>query len=264
MDITILLKISGLILLIFIIVLIPVFLGQWYGNYYRIRTAGLQDTPVSTVVAAAFGTLAFLLAFIFQIAAGRYAERKELLLEEVTNIRTTYLRAGLLQEPFCSDTRKLMIEYVDLRIKIGKDTTGLNYALTRSQVILDTLWNYCEKLSELDRSSEIYALYTTSINDLVDNFNHRVTMTFEYRIPIVIYWIVLTVLFFSMLALGYQFGISGKGGIRINAVLALIFAMIMFLIYSLDRPEAGLAKIDQKPMITLQRQLNDMQTKTNN
>jgi hypothetical protein len=113
--------------------------------------------------------------------------------------------------------------------------------MTRSQQILDSFWNYSEKLGELDRSSENYALFISSVNDLVDNFNHRITMTLEYRIPIAILWVLFVIAFLSMLALGYQFG---------------------FLILSLDRPETGIAKLNQKPMFTLQHQLHQMQLNT--
>ena len=51
-----------------------------------------------------------------------------------------------------------------------------------------------------------------------------------------------------MLALGYQFGISGKGSFRINLLLAIVFAMVVFLILALDRPETGVAKLNQKTM----------------
>ena len=240
----------------FLIVLIPIYIGQYYGIYHSKRSSDLQNAPVGTVVGAAFGLLAFMLAFIFQIAANRYDARKELLLEEVTNIRTTYLRAGLLPEPFRSGTKEMLVEYVDLRIEIAKDTSKIDFALSRSQEILDRLWDYTETLAEMDRSSEVYALYTTSVNDLVDNFNQRVTMTFEYRMPVFVLWIVFIIAFFSMFTLGYNFGISGKGNFRINVLLAFIFALVMLLIIALDRPETGLAKLNQKPMYTLQRQLH--------
>jgi hypothetical protein len=93
------------------------------------------------------------------------------------------------------------------------------------------------------------------VNDLVDDFNQRITVTLEYRIPPVVLYILLIITFFTMLTLGYHFGISGKGGIMINLILALIFSMVFFLIIALDRPETGLAKLNQKPMITLQNQL---------
>jgi|WetSurSiteA1Bulk_404760.scaffolds.fasta_scaffold00144_13 hypothetical protein len=255
MNITQIFEVVAIFLVPFLVVLIPVYIGRRYGTYHIKKSGELKNAPVGTVVAAAFGTLAFFLAFVFQISANRYNERKVLLLEEVTNIRRTYLQAGLLAEPIRSDTRRLLAEYVDLRVNMGKDKAKLNLAISRSQQILDILWGYAETLAAQDRSSEVYSLFTTSLNDLVDNYNHRVTMALEYRIPAVILWILFIVGFFSMLTLGYQFGISGNGSSRINVVLAFIFAVVMFLIISLDRPELGIAKLNQKPLLTLQKQL---------
>jgi hypothetical protein len=200
-----------------------------------------------------------MLAFTFQIASNRYDARKALLLDEVTNIRTAYLRAGLIPEPFRTETRKQLVEYVDLRIQVASDPSKLGTTMARSQQILDSLWNYSEKLGELDRSSENYSLFISSVNDLVDNYNQRITMTLEYRIPVAILWALFIIAFLSMLSLGYQFGISGKGSFRINLLLAIVFAVVMFLILSLDRPETGIAKLNQKPMLTLQQQLQVMQ-----
>jgi hypothetical protein len=237
------------------IVLIPIYIGQRYGINRSKKPENVQPVTVGSAVAAAFALLAFMLAFTFQIATGRYEARKGLLLEEVTNIRTTYLRAGLIPEPFRSGTRKLLVEHVDLRVAVSKDFSKLDYGMNRSQQILDTLWNYAETLAQQDRSSEVYALFTTSVNDLVDNQNQRITMTLEYRIPVAILWVLIIITFISMLVIGYQFGISGKGDFRINLLLSLIFAVVMFLILALDRPETGLAKLNQKPMLTLQKQL---------
>jgi hypothetical protein len=258
------LKIAGTFLFLFLIVIIPVLLGQRYGLYHRSLSSDLENAPIGTVVAAAFGTLAFFLAFIFQITTSRYMDRKELLLTEVTNIRTAYLRAGLLQEPIRSDAKKLLVEYADLRVEMGRDTAKLAHTITRSQEILDLLWGYTERLAEMDRSSEVYSLFTTTINDLVDNYNQRITVTLEYRIPSFILLILIIVAFFSMFSQGYHFGISGKGSLKINIVLAFIFSLMMFLIISLDRPEIGLAKLNQKPAITLQKQLHIMQSRENN
>jgi len=259
MNIRFILELAGMILIPLLAVLIPIFIGQRYGNYRSKISAEMQHTPVGAVVGAAFGLLAFMLAFTFQIAANRYDARKALLLDEVTNIRTTYLRAGLIPEPFRYETRKQLVEYVDLRVELSEDDSKLSSALARSQQILDRLWNYSEKLGELDRSSENYALYISSINDLVDNYNQRITVALEYRIPVAILWVLFVIAFLSMLALGYQFGISGKGSFRINLLLAVVFAVVMFLILSLDRPETGIAKLNQKPLFTLQHQLQVMQ-----
>jgi len=250
----------GLFFIPMIIVLVPIFIGQHYGIYRsKKKPEELQRESVGTAVGSAFALLAFMLAFTFQIATDRYNTRKELLLTEATNIRTAYLRAGLLPEPFRSDAKKLLSEYVDIRVDFAKDDTKVHTLISRSQEILNSLWGYTEMLAEQDRSSEVYALFTQSVNDLVDNYNHRITMTLEYRIPSVILWILFIIAFLSFLTLGYQFGISGKGSFMINLMLAIVFAVVMFLILALDRPETGVARLNQKPVIALQKQVQQMQ-----
>jgi hypothetical protein len=59
-----------------------------------------------------------------------------------------------------------------------------------------------------------------------------------------------------MLTLGYHFGISGKGSYRMNLLISIVFAVVMFLILALDRPETGLARPGQKPVLTLHKQLH--------
>jgi len=237
-------------------VMIPILIGERYGRYRKMKSEDVQHAPVGAVVGAAFGLLAFMLAITFQIAANRYDARKQLLLEEVTKIRTAYLRAGLIPEPYRSGTKKLLVEYVDLRVDLAADLSKLNPVLSRSQQILDSLWTYTEALAVQDRSSEIYALYTTSVNDIVDAYNQRITVSLQYRIPGAVLLALFIINFFSMLLLGYQFGISGKGNFRIILLLSAIFAVVMFLILALDRPETGLSTLNQKPMLTLQQQLH--------
>ncbi|HEU5167293.1 MAG TPA: hypothetical protein VFU29_17235 [Chitinophagaceae bacterium] len=248
--------ITLLFLVPFIAVLVPILLGQRYGIYRKKKTEEAQHAPIGSVVGAAFGLLAFMLAITFQIAANRYDKRKELLLEEVTNIRTGYLRAGLIPEPYRTNTKKFLVEYVDLRVDLTNDLSKLSNSLSRSQQILDSLWKYTEALAEQDRSSEVYALYTTSVNDMIDSYNQRISVALQYRIPGAVLFVLFIISFVSMFVLGYQFGISGRGNLRLIILLSVIFAIVMFLILALDEPEKGLATINQKPMITLQQQLH--------
>ena len=240
----------------FVSVLIPILLGQRYGQNRKKRSEEVQHAPVGSVVGAAFGLLAFMLAITFQIAANRYDARKEFLLDDVTNIRTAYLRAGLIPEPYRSSTKKFLVEYVDLRVDFVNDLSKLDVDISRSQQILDSLWKYTEALAEQDRSSEVYALYTTSVNDMVDTHNQRIAVGLQYRIPGAGLFVLFIISFVSMFVLGYQFGIAGKGSLRLIILLSLIFAIVMFLILALDQPDKGLATINQKPMLTLQQQLH--------
>lgn len=255
-------KILAILTLFFvplIVILVPILVGRRYGEYRKKKLGDVQHEPVNAVVGAAFGLLAFMLAITFQITSNRYDARKELLLEEVTNIRTAYLRAGLVPEPYRYNTKKMLVEYVDMRVDVANDVSKLEIGLTRSQEILDSLWRYTEALAAQDRSSEVYALYTTSVNDMVDAYNQRIAVGIQYRIPHAVLYVLYIISFFSMLVIGFQFGISGKGNFWLILLLSTIFAVVMFLIFALDQPEKGLAAVNQKPMISLQKQLHEKQ-----
>ncbi|MEI8007858.1 MAG: hypothetical protein WCI48_16760, partial [Bacteroidota bacterium] len=185
-----------------------------------------------------------------------YDSRKALILEEVSDIRTTYLRTELLKEPARSYTKKLLTEYVDLWVNLSKNPSKIDLAISRSQKILDLLWTQVKTTPDIERCTVEFGLYSTSITNLVDGFNKRITLFVASRIPFAVLLVLYVGSFLSMMALGYQFGISGKGGFRVNLVLAFIFAMVIFLILALDHPETRLVKINQKPIITLQEQLH--------
>jgi CDP-diglyceride synthetase len=243
----------------FLCILIPILAGQQYGMHIKTKSGKINDSPVGSVVGAALGLLAFMLAFTFQIVDNRYNDRKGLLLDEVTAIRTTYLQSGLIPEPYRNASRKLLIEYVAIRSDLTKDISvaKIEHLKVRSQFILDSLWKFSEELAAQDRSSEAYSLYISSVNDLVEIYNKRVTFTFEYRIPTAILWVLLLVTFASMFILGYQFGISGKKNNILAFFISIIFASVMFLILILDRPETGLMRLNQTPILTLQKQLHE-------
>ena len=258
------LQLVGMFVVPLAAVIIPVLIGQNIGLYWSKKQTDIPHESIGSVVSAAFGLLAFMLAFTFQIAANRYEGRKTMLLEETKDIRIAYMRSGLLPEPFCTNSKNHLMDYVNVRAELAMDHSILRSAIARSRVILDSLWKYSEQLAVQDRSSEVYALYTTSINDLVDGLNDRITMVLVYRIPFAIIWVLFIMVFLSMLALGYQFGVTGKESFGINMLLATIFAVVMFLINALDRPERGLISVDPRPLFTLQKELNGKQMNTLN
>lgn len=251
-------QIIGMFLIPFFCVLIPILIGQHFGIDEKKRSGKLNDSPVGSVVGTSLGLLAFMLAFTFQIVDNKYNNRKELLLNEVTTIRTAYLRAGLIPEPYRSNSRKLLIEYTNLRVAVVNDITPkkVEKLIVRSQEILDALWIDSETLGEQDRSSESYSLYMGTINELVDIYHQRITLTFEYRIPVPILWVLFTITLFSMLLLGYQFGISGKKYNILAVFISIIFAAVMWLILALDRPELGFMRLNQKPIISLHKEIH--------
>src|SRR5689334_20562394 len=83
--------------LILLLVVASVEAGIWLGMRRR-ALCDLEQNPVSAMVGAALGLLAFMLAFTFSLAADRYETRRNLVLEESNAIGTTWLRASTLPE----------------------------------------------------------------------------------------------------------------------------------------------------------------------
>lgn len=237
-------------------ILLPVWLGKLYGSYIRKRNHELGSDSIGSAVGATLGLLAFMLGFAFQMVGNRFDKRKDLMINEISDMRSTYMYAGLIPEPMRSDARKMIVEYVDIRVEFRRDASKLPEAKAKSQKILDSLWSYAETLAAQDRSSEAYSLFTSSVNALVTAFNQRVMVVYQSRLPQGVLVVLVFVGVLSMLMLGYQFGISGSVKPLVTILLGVTFSAVLWLIFALDHPESGLIKLSDAPLETLQEQLH--------
>lgn len=92
-------------------------LGERIGRWRLSRSAQEKEGPVGAVVGAIMALLAFMLAFTFSLAATRFDERRQLVLQDANAIRTAYLRAQTLPEPERSEVPKLLRDYLNTRVK---------------------------------------------------------------------------------------------------------------------------------------------------
>ena len=97
-------------------ILLLVELGHRIGRWRRARSQGEKEAPVGGMVTAELGLLAFLLAIAFSLAANRFEDRRAVLLDEANAIGTCYLRAAMLPEPHRTEVRRMLREYVDVRL----------------------------------------------------------------------------------------------------------------------------------------------------
>lgn len=236
-------------------VLIPIRIGQYYGSVQVIKTPELAKSPIGTVVGTAFGLLAFIMAFTFQIASSRYDARKKLLLDEVTAIRTVNLRAGFLPDTYRVKAKSDLLEYVTLQSKLSEEVTQLEQNINQLNNLLDTLWRDAERLALSTEYSGVHNTYITALNSLIDIHNQRLTIALEYRIPSFIKIILAIIIFCAMFSLGFYFGISGKNYFRATFIYGIIFSLVILLILILDHPEYGLSTVNQQPILLLQNQM---------
>jgi hypothetical protein len=251
----------GVFFLIVACVFLIICIGTVFGLRISRRPDHEKEAPLGTITGSSLALLGFMLAFTFGIAAEIFQNRRQLLLDEVNAIGTTYLRAGLLREPHQTEIRKLLCEYVDLRVNLARNPEKFQEIVSNSEKLQGQMWSHAVSICEADRSSPIDALFIDSLNSMIDLQTSRVTVS-SYRIPHSIWYAIAFVTALAMLMVGYQIGISGRKNLKIALVLALTFSTIVFLIVDLDRTTEGYLRVSQKPMFELQKQMQLSTEKT--
>jgi len=211
---------------------------------------------IGSVVGATLGLVAFMLAFTFNMTANRFDARKQLLLDEVNAISTTYLRAGLLPQPYAADIHRLLREYVDVRAQVAREPGVLKEGIIKSEAIQDQLWQDVEKLSATQPVTVLQSLFIQSLNDVIDLHTKRVTVGLQYRIPGTIWFGLYTISAFAMVAVGYQSGLTKRRQYLVDIVLALAFSSVILLIADLNRESEGTIQVNQQPLLSLQQKLH--------
>jgi tetrahydromethanopterin S-methyltransferase subunit B len=222
-------------------------LGYRVGRYRLKHQRKERGESVLSIQASILALLAFLLAITFGMAVERYAARKHAVLTEANAIGTCFLRADLLPEPMASEVRTLLREYVDTRIE-GIRPDLLEAAILRSEELHAELWDRAVRSVDADPGALGPALFTQSLNEVIDLHEVRVVAGLYNRIPFAIWIALYTVSLLAMLSVGYGLGLSGSSRSMSTLALAFAFSIIIALVVDLDRPQSGLLTISQRAM----------------
>jgi len=245
----------GLWLATVVVVLLSVEGGFRLGRRRRQRAEQEPEAAVGAMVGATLALLAFMLSFTFGMAASRFDERRRLVLDEANAIGTTYLRAGLLPDPQRTEIRKLLREYVDVRVE-GVQQRKIEQALSQSEALHGQLWSQAAALAEQHPGSIVLGLFIQSLNDVIDLHAKRVMAGLRSRIPEGIWDVLYLVTVLAMAAMGYHAGLVGTRRSLALLALVLTFSAVILLVADLDRPGEGLLNVSQQAMIDLRNSLS--------
>jgi hypothetical protein len=144
--------------------------------------------------------------------------------------------------PHKGEIPKLLREWVEIRLEMVKlfdEPDELRKLDARVRSLQQSLGSHAEALSKEDRNSEIYALFVSGLNE-VQVHNKRVILGAEYRIPFLVWVVLMVVTIVTMFGVGFQFGLVGNRSVIANLMLALTFNLVMTIIFDLDQPGKGL------------------------
>lgn len=228
--------------------------GFRLGRWRRTRAASEKDSPVGAVVAATLGLVGFILAMTFSFAVSRFEGRQEAYLRELNAIGTTYLRADFLPQPQREHTKQALREYVDIRASaVGEHSVAQGIAI--SEGLHSQLWSILTGLDPATLNSISVALYTQSLNEVVDLHEQRVMAGMRLRIPQSLWLVLFLISLLGMGEIGYQTALAGSTRSPVTLGLVIAFALLLYLIADLDRPLEGTLKINQTAMRELGERL---------
>ena len=240
-----------------VLVVLAIEVGMLVGRQHQIRAGGGKAELSGAMVGATMALLAFMLAFTFNGAAGRHDARKALVIEESNAIDKTWRRAGFLAEPYRSDIRGLLRNYVDVRLKAAAGKMELGEATRLSEALHGKMWALAEEVAKKDVGGRDGGLFIQALDEVTDLHLKRVTVGIRSRVPPTIWATLYLLMAVGMVMMGIQVGQSGaRRSIGIELALATSFSLVLFLIADLDRPQEGLISVSQQAMEELKTKLN--------
>lgn len=231
-------------------------LGYRYGLFRQRKSQSEPDKTLDAMVGATLGFLAFLMAFVMSMAVDRFDNRRQLVGEEAQAIRSAYLQAGYLADPYPQEIRSLLTEYVDIRTAPSDSVKDVQSVMARSQEIHAKLWNLTEAVVRGTPGRDEVSLFIESINETINLHNRRVA-ALRARLPETVVLVLYMVAALSMMMVGFQNSYNGKRNYFSTLAVILIFTVVMMLIIDLDRPQEGLLRVSQQSLIDLQMQIQN-------
>jgi hypothetical protein len=200
--------------------------------------------------------LAFTLAITFNMAHSKHNGRKELVRQDAKAIRTAYDRALLLPPDAAKVAHEKLAEYAKIRAFdtfIDPDTP-LPDIIARSEEIQRELWHQALE----HREHPQVRFYMDSLSTLTNTHAERVTMGVHDHVPLAVWVSLIVVTALGMLTLGYQSSLAGSRRTWAIIPLLVAFCVVLCIAVDLDRPQQGILRVDQGPMIRLAEALSSL------
>jgi len=222
-----------------------------------------DDATVSHVGAlqnALLGLLALLLGFTFAMAVTRFEARKVLVVEEANAIGTTFLRSQYLPELRRQAIARLLKEYVAARLAFNemRDERVRVAAEATTSRMQRELWSHAAEVAMQQPTSEPVGLFIHSLNQAIDK-REEIRAARDNHVPESVLWLLVGVTAVALAFVGYGSGLTGRRRFVLNAVFALLIALVLTIILDLDRPREGLIRVSQASMIRVKATMDQSQ-----
>jgi hypothetical protein len=228
---------------------------------YRLgRRANVTEPTLSQAMswqATLLGLLGLLIGFSFAMAVARFDARRQLVVDEANAIGTAYLRIDVLDDAAARELRQLLRRYVDVRLEFydaGVDRPRVQQAIRMSSTLQQRIWSQVVAAGREDPHAMTRALLVQATNEMIDAEGRRRGALYNH-VPRTVFTVIVLVAVGAVGLLGYTSGLSRKRLWFATAAMPLLIAVVVSLVFDLDRPRMGLVREGQQSMLDLKESL---------
>lgn len=239
----------------FALLLVPFEIGFRFSREPSHKLSSEQRSQVGTVLAALLAVLGFILAFSFSIVESRFTARKQMVVTEANAIGTTWLRTQFLPDEAAVRSRELLRLYVDERLAVTLESVP--QLVKSSAQIQNELWRLATAAALEEPRSVPLGLYVSSLNDVIDLHEERLTITLRHHLPTVFLVTLYVIALLAMGLLGYSMGQTRSRSVVATLSLLLVLSALLQIVVDIDRPQQRGFRIGQGPMEDVQRSMRN-------
>ena len=228
--------------------------GLRFGRWRSQQPDPEPSLPVRTLVASIMSLLAFILGFTFGSASSHFDSRSQSVFDEAVAIGTAYHRADFLPDPEAANMRRLLREYVDLRLETSGSADN-DDAVARLRQFQQTLWAHAVAAGKNDIGPLSAAPLLQSLTEVIDVHGERALAGVRTRIPFSIWVILYGIMVVSVAAAGYHSGLAGARKSVAALAYALVFAAVIVMIAAGDVPGSRQLRISHQALMDLRARL---------
>jgi hypothetical protein len=242
-----------------VIVLVGALLGMELAYRWGRRVIGSASDDakghINIIQTSTLGILALLLAFTFSLSLQRFESRSDAVVDEANAIGTAYLRAQLLPVALRDDVRRLLRDYVDLRVAAGDVATNeedrLGDLLGQAARLQDALWEHARRSAEIEPNPVTSGLFIQALNEMIDSFGRR-DAAVNRHVPEVVLFLLLGTFVMTVAIVGFAAGVVGQRPSWVSVAMVVLIVVLVQVILDLDRPRRGLIVVSEKNLLDLQ------------
>ncbi len=216
------------------------------------RHADTLREPLGIVQGALLTLVGLILAFGLAMAVGRYDSRRAAVVNDANAIGTSYLRAQTLHEPVRSLSLPLFVRYTDESIRLSNsvpESSAAKRAIAAESVLQRELWNLAGRALDDQPIQSAPRLYVESLNEMIDMQTTRVS-ALNNRVPHAILWVEVIGAATALGLMALYLAALSRGVVTMVLAAGLI-TLLLYVTFDLDRPERGLIKIPDAPLVNL-------------